>query len=149
MTVHEKKSINLLLVDNRSDGLKKMAALLERHYEQVDLCEDLAAVEKCFEAGKYDIVIVALEMDKDEGYRSVNYIYGKAPEQRIITYSAEPEHPSHGAGCEVCLAENRRHRIKKPIILKELYDEIEKFDEKRCSFADTAIELYKGYRSKE
>lgn len=144
----ETKAIRLLLVDNRKDGLKKMATLLQRRYEVVDLCEDFESLKKCFRPGKYDIAIVALEMDRDEGYQCVNYIYAQDPMQRIVTYSAEPEHPSHGAGCAVCLKENRRHRIRKPIMLNELYEEIEQFDERSCSFAETAIEMYEGYISK-
>lgn len=139
------KSIRLLLVDNRDDGLKKMETVLKRRYESVDLCDDLAGVKKYFAPGKYDIAIIALEMDRDEGYACVDYIYGQDSTQRIVTYSSEPEHPSHGAGCEICLKENRRHRIKKPIMLHELYEEIEQFDEKSCSFADTAIKMYEGY----
>jgi DNA-binding NtrC family response regulator len=142
------KPLRLLLADNQKDGLKKMETLLKRRYEKVDLCEDLASVKECFVAGKYDIAIVALEMDWNEGYQSVEYIYAQDPGQRIITYSAEPEQPSHGEGCAVCLEENRRHRIRKPILLKELYEEIEQFDEKKCSFAETAIKMYEGYREK-
>ena len=140
-----KKNISLLLIDNQNDGLNKLEVVLKRRYLKVDLCEDLATVQTCYAPGKYDIVIVALEMDGDEGYHCVDYIYAHNPVQRIVTYSAEPEHPSHGGGCALCLRENRRHRIQKPVILKELYEEIEQFDEKICSFAETAIKMYEGY----
>lgn len=148
METHQKKALRILLIDNQKDGLSKLAVVLKRRYELVKLCEGLDDVITCFRPGKYDIVIVALEMDSDEGYRCVDYIYSQDRTQRIVTYSSEPEHPSHGEGCPVCMKENRRHRIKKPVILHELFDEIEEFDNKSCSFAETAMKMYEGYISK-
>ena len=147
METPQKKALRLLLVDNLKDGLKKMAAMMKRRYTHVDLCESLEDAQKYFQPGKYNIVVVALEMDQDEGYRCVDYVYSLEPGQRIVTYSSEPDHPSHGGGCPVCLKENRRHRIKKPVMLQELFEEIESFDSKRCSFADTAMKFYEGYVS--
>ncbi len=149
MDQEEKKQIRLLLVDNQNDGLKKMATVLRRRYREVILCENLEMLTRMYASERYDIVIVALEMDDNEGYQCVDHIYSRSPSQRIITYSAEPDHPSHGRGCPACLAENRRHRIRKPVVLKELYSEIEEFDQKSCSFAQTAMKLYEGYVSKE
>lgn len=140
----------LLLVDNLEDGLKKMESILKRRYA-VERCENLTALKEAFEPGKYDIVIVALEMygeTGEEGYQCVDYMYHTSPDQRIITYSGEPERPSHEQGCEVCLKENRRHRLKKPILLKELYSEIENFDACCCGFAETAMKLHGGYVDK-
>ena len=145
----QKKTMRILLVDNQNDGLKKMASMLRRRYTEIDLCEDMKDVKASFFPDRYDIVIIALEMDKNEGYHCVDYIYSISPRQRIVTYSSEPDHPSHGAGCPVCMKENRRHRIKKPVMLPELFDEIENFDEKICSFAETAMKMYEGYVSEE
>jgi len=151
MKNREPATCRLLLVDNLDDGLQKMETLLKRRYSHVERCENLAALKQSFEAGKYDIVIVALEMygeNGEEGYQCVDYIYQSNPDQRIITYSSEPERPSHELGCEACLKANRRHRLKKPILLKELYNEIENFDSLCCGFAETAIKKYGGYVDK-
>ena len=145
----EVKEYRLLLVDNQNDGLKTMESVLKRRYTHVDLCENLESLKHNFLPGKYDMVIVALEMDENEGYKCIDYIAQSDPGQRIITYSAEPEQPSHGQGCEVCLRENRRHRIQKPVLLKELYCEIENFDALYCTFAETAMKMYQGYMEKK
>jgi response regulator RpfG family c-di-GMP phosphodiesterase len=79
-----------------------------------------------------DIVIVALEMYKNEGYQIIDAIHDANPDQRILTYSAVPENPSSHVSCNVCSKSNRRHRIRKPVQLDELYNEIENFDALTC-----------------
>jgi CheY-like chemotaxis protein len=145
MNQNDRKPIRLFLVDNLEDGLKTLAEMLRRRYEAVDVCESMQEALERYESGRYDVVIVSLEMDRDEGYRTINAVYDKNPDQRFITYSEEPDHPSNEAGCKVCLEQNRRHRIKKPVVIQELYDEIEKFDMHHCMFAKTAMEMYGGY----
>lgn len=138
--------ISILLVDNLEDGLKQLSQSLTRRYTTVDICDSFDALKSFYAPDKYDIVIIALEMFDEGGYKSVDHVSTLSPVQRIITYSAEPERPSHGKGCEVCLKENKRHRIVKPINLRELYDQIENFDNHCCMYAEIAMRNYQGFK---
>ena len=127
-----KQPLNLLLVDNLDDGLASLKKSLSRKYETVLLAHSKDEAIHLYSKHSFDIVIVALEMYKNEGYRTITAIHDAKPEQRILTYSEEPENPSSNISCEVCMQENRRHRIRKPIQLHELYHEIENFDTLTC-----------------
>lgn len=126
------KPISLLLVDNQEDGLNILEKSLARSYQTVMMAFDKEEALSLFRQNSFDVVIVALEMDKNEGYETITAISNSNSQQRIITYSADPENPSSNVSCDVCTQNNRRHRIRKPIHLNELFEEIEKFDQLVC-----------------
>lgn len=130
-----KKAFAVLLVDNLDDGLRSLQKSLERKYQTVRLAETKAEAVALYNLLPFDIVIVALEMYHEEGYEIINAIHAANPAQQILTYSAEPERPSSNVSCEQCKVNNLRHRIRKPIRLDELYEEIEHFDRHTCKEA--------------
>jgi len=127
-----KKDHAVLLIDNLDDGLNSLKKSLSRKYQTVIMAPDKEQALTIYRRHSFDIVIVALEMYKNEGYQIIDAINRFNPDQRILTYSAVPENPSSNVSCTVCTKSNRRHRIRKPIQLEDLYHEIEHFDSLTC-----------------
>ena len=128
--------MRLLLVDNPADGIEALAKALHRRYHQVDRCYSYETFISGFQGQPYDRIIVALEMDRDEGYHIIESITDIHPRQPIITYSAEAERSSSKEGCAFCVAHYRKIRLAKPLRLPNLIDTIAHFESRQCPFAD-------------
>ena len=66
--------MRILLMDNEKDGLYDLAETLARKYDAVECASTLAQGVERLETGAFDMVIVALEMDANEGYRFLEHL---------------------------------------------------------------------------
>lgn len=128
--------MRILILDNEKDGLYDLAETLARKYETVECASSLEQGKSLFQGGSFDMVIVALEMDGNEGYRFLEYLEEAHPRQKTITFSAEVERPSATGGCAVCQASFCRKRLLKPLRIQKLFDLIDDFDHALCPMAE-------------
>jgi len=131
--------MRILLLDNEQDGLHGLGSSIGRRFGKVDCAASLQTGKTFFSGNDYDLVIVALEMDGNEGYSFLEHLEATRPEQRTITFSAEEERPSANGGCFVCRDTFQRKRLLKPLDLRHLYQLIEHFDRMECPMAGQAV----------
>jgi len=121
---------NILFIDDDNFQTEARAQLLQdtRHHTVV-IVETFEEVERLYQKGKFDIVII--DFARDFGLKSLAYIDSIDPMQKMITISENDEY-SEPKGCDYCITHHKRRRLKPPFPFPELVHYIESFDFTFC-----------------
>ncbi len=130
--IHPKK---ILFIDDDNLQTETRAQLLtDTRHHVVVVVDSFDEVKILYQKDKYDIVII--DFARDFGMKSLHYIDGIDPMQKMITISEHEEY-SEPNGCEYCVTNHQRRRLKPPFPFPELVRLIENFEITTCLYKNS------------
>ena len=127
--------MRILVIDEDRDNSKKIynCFVNDRGYE-VDLSITLEDTVSVYRKNKYGMVVI--DFATRGGKRSLEYIVGVDPTQKIITQSGIEE-CSELKGCDYCVQHYNKRRLVKQCSATDILNIIDKFDTFSCYYQNS------------